>query len=308
MPEQLERILVGRAGQVRFDEPLAGHTTFRIGGPADVWAIVETAAGLAEVVSEATSAGIPVTVLGCGSNVLISNQGLRGIVLRLAGELARIDIPGRTAGAGALLDEIADAAEEQGLAGVEFLAGIPGTVGGGLRSNAGAYGRCLYDAIDRVRAINRSGRPVTLERDELRNEYRSPIVPQELVVTGAELRLEPGRPAPARELRKQRWGKHPKEPSAGSFFRNPASEPAGRLIDRCGLKGRRVGGARVSELHGNFIVNDGGARFADVLELAETVKANVEEQTGIELAEEVQVLPESGGPLPVGLDRRQAHG
>lgn len=305
--EDLEQALAGMAAAVKPDEPLAGHTTFRIGGPADAWVEVADRAALTAVVRFCAERAVRLRVLGRGSNVLVSDQGLRGVVVVLAGELAGVECRkggdgGRAvAGAGALLDEVVDAAEQQGLAGAGFLAGIPGTVGGGLRSNAGAYGHALGDVLESVTVMDSAGGERRLGRAELPNEYRRPVVADGLIALGVELRLEPGRPEPARELRRQRWGRHPKEPSAGSFFRNPPGEPAGRLIDRCGLKGTRVGAAMVSEQHANFIVNTGGASFADVYELAEIVKASVEARTGTELAEEVRILPECG---PDGPDRR----
>jgi UDP-N-acetylmuramate dehydrogenase len=303
----LQRLAAGRDLTVKLNEPLAGHTTFGIGGPAEVWAIAESREALAAVVGFCRERAVELRLLGRGSNVLVSDQGLRGVVLRLAGEMAKVECRNDggvcriAAGAGALLDEVVDAAEEHGLAGAEFLAGIPGTVGGALHSNAGAYGRSLADVIESVTVMDRAGGERVLGRPLLRNEYRSPVVHEELIVTGVELGLERGRPAPARELRKQRWVKHPKEPSAGSYFRNPRHEPAGRHIDRCGLKGTSVGGARVSEQHANFIVNTGNASFRQVYELAEIVKASVEAQTGFELVEEVRVLPEGGAE---SLDRR----
>lgn len=298
----LERVVAGSA-VVKRDEPLSAHTTFGIGGPADAWLEVADRATLAAVAGFCRQRGLELRVMGRGSNVLVSDQGLRGVVVRLGGELARVELDAEPpwAGAGALLDEIVDAAEERRLAGVDFLAGIPGTLGGAMQSNAGAHGRALHEALEAVLVLDDDLNELELSRERLRNEYRSPIVPEGVIVLGAKLRLEPGMPAPARELRRQRWAKHPKEPSAGSFFRNPRTEPAGRIIERCGLKGTRVGGARVSEQHGNFIVSDGSARFFDVYELAETVKANVEAQTGIELAEEVRVLPEPGD---AGRERR----
>lgn len=292
---ELQQALAGLRATVRFDEILASHTTFVIGGAADMYVVVHELAALWTVVRFCWEHGVKLWVLGRGSNVLISDQGLRGVVVRLAGELAAVECNPHEhwvrAGAGALLDRIVDVAEEHALTGAEFLAGIPGTVGGGLRTNAGAFGRSLADILEEVSAIDRSGAAVELTRAQLRNEYRQSVVDAGLIVTSVRLSLQPGAPRSVSELRQRRWQRHPKEPSAGSYFRNPTSEPAGRIIERCGLKGRQLGGARVSEQHANFIVNVGNASFDDVYELAEIVKANVEAETGTELEEEVQILP-----------------
>jgi UDP-N-acetylmuramate dehydrogenase len=247
-------------------------------------------------------------VLGRGSNVLVSDQGLRGVVIVLAGEMSAIKPEGEAlrAGAAACLDQVAEVAEQAGLAGAEFLAGIPGTVGGGLRTNAGAFGRSLADIVHSVRALDARGQDVLVEEGHLRHEYRRPVIDPALIAVEVTLRLASGPVQPANGIREQRWARHPKEPSAGSFFRNPEGEenreqggtgrvPAGRLIDQCGLKGRGVRGAQVSGKHANFLVNTGRARFADVYELAQVVKANVEQTTGTLMEEEIQYLPDPDG-------------
>lgn len=211
-------------------------------------------------------------------------------------------------------------AEKEGLVGAEFLAGIPGTVGGGLHTNAGAFGRSLGDVISSLTAFDPDGSEQTLTGTQLQREYRRPMIEPDVVAVEVTMELHervqgfqdsrgpvqdtrildsstPG-PLSAEEIRKQRWAKHPKEPSAGSFFRNPETKdgarvPAGRLIEECGLKGRIIGGAKVSERHAKLLVNTGKACFADVYELAQVVKATVEERTGILLEEEVQYLPGS---------------
>jgi len=303
----LGEAVAGCAAEVRLDEPLAAHTTFRIGGPADAFVRANDRQSLVRVLQFCRANGVPWWVLGRGSNVLVSDQGLRGVVVILGGELGGIRVqdaagrePGKAvavrAGAGAMLDEVATVAEKEGLVGAEFLAGIPGTIGGGLQSNAGAFGRSLGDIVTSVAVLDRDGSALELSGSDLRREYRQPMVERGLVAVEVTMELAEGRPEPTADIRAQRWAKHPKEPSAGSFFRNPvaadgARTPAGRLIDQCGLKGRAVGGARVSEKHANFIINTGRARFADVYQLAQVVKAHVEEETGILLEEEVQYLP-----------------
>lgn len=285
--------LAGTAVAVRLDEPLARHTTFRIGGPAEAWVEAMDEAALWAVLAFCREQDVDLTLLGRGSNVLVSDQGIPGVVLVLAGRFEAVKVEGDrvVAGGAAPLDSIAAMAEQAGLAGAEFLAGIPGTLGGGFRTNAGAFGRSLSDVIVAAKVVDCSGRRRTLAGDELAAGYRRPLAGQDEIVVGAELGLGSGPGEPCAAVRQRRWQKQPTEPSAGSFFRNPAGDFAGRLIEACGLKGRRVGDAMVSEKHANFLVNTGRARCADVLELAQQVKALVEEQSGIELEEEVQILP-----------------
>jgi UDP-N-acetylmuramate dehydrogenase len=295
----LSAAVAGSRAEVRFAEPLARHTTFRIGGLADAWVRADDRQALTSVLQSCRTSGTRWWLLGRGSNVLVSDQGLRGVVVTLGGELAEVQSRGTglVCGAGAALDAVVTFAEESGLVGVEFLAGIPGTVGGGLRSNAGAFGHSLADVVSGITVIDRDGNERMLASPELRREYRRPMIEDGLAAVDVLMDLSPGRPKPAAVTREERWTKHPQEPSAGSFFRNPEVAggeriPAGRLIDQCGLKGKSVGGAKVSEKHANFIVNTGGARFADVYQLAQIVKARVERETGILLEEEVQYLPE----------------
>jgi UDP-N-acetylmuramate dehydrogenase len=289
----IERALAGRGATCRADELLSRHTTFGIGGIAEIWVEVMDEQTLAAAISHCRERGIRWWVLGRGSNVLVSDQGLDGVVLRLGGDLARIRVNGSQleAGAGAGLDDLAVRAEAAGLRGAEFLAGIPGTVGGGLRTNAGAFGRSLTDVLEGVRVLETNGSSMTLKCTDFIRGYRTSVIDGSVIVTSAVLRLDPGTSTPADEIRRRRWEKQPSDFSAGSFFKNPPGEAAGRLIEWCGMKGRRVGAAQVSDKHANFIINTGGARFADVYGLAQVVKANVEAQTGILLEEEVQVLP-----------------
>ena len=286
--------LAGLEAECRPDEPLAGHTTLGIGGPADAWVEVRDRAALEAALGFCRERGVPLTVLGWGSNVLVSDQGLRGVVLRLAGAFEELSADGGRlrVGAGVRMDAIARFAEEQGLAGVGFLAGIPGSVGGGLQTNAGAYERSLADVLVEVELMSRGGEKMTLSGDDLAHGYRSKVVSGDAIAVSVE--LEPGRGSAdpgCDEVLERRRKTQPTEPSAGSFFKNPPGEAAGELIDRCGLKGLRVGGAAVSKKHANFLVNLGQARCADVRELVQVVKARVEQRTGIMLEEEVETLP-----------------
>lgn len=313
--DELMALIKVTGGQVQFNQPLAPHTSFKIGGPADALLIVENEPTLLAVTKFSQNHHLNLTILGRGTNVLISDQGVRGLVVKLSGDFARIEIIDEPnfalrstpdagvarlasnvrlkAGAGALMDSVAETAEKYGLTGAEFLTGIPGTVGGGLSTNAGTFGHTIAELIEEVIAI-RGPRLVvfSIPRSALRNEYRSPVIPDDVVVLWVIFRLKKGKPATTvSAIRQQRRLKHPSEPSAGSFFKNPQPDSAGRLIEECGLKGFKIGGAKISEKHANFIINNGSARFSDVYEIAQIVKATVEEKTGILLQEEVQVLP-----------------
>lgn len=294
--EVLQQAVQEEHYEVFLNEPLARHTSFQIGGPADALVIVRSRDDLYRVWTIAQKYGVNITVIGRGTNVLISDQGLRGIVVKLQGEFCRIELKDNQiyAGAGVLLNEIADFAEAHGFSGAEFLAGIPGTIGGGLMSNAGAYGRSLGDIVLEVEVMDYQGKTAWLNRQVLRNQYREPLLPPGFWALSVILKLPQGKGKRCQEIRSERWQKHPSEPSAGSFFKNPVTVPAGKLIEQCGLKGMALGGAAVSYQHGNFIVNRGGARFVDVYELVQIIKATVEEMTGIELDEEVRILPPTG--------------
>ncbi len=298
----LKGLVVKRGGEVNFNEPLMVHTSFQIGGPAEALVSVKDEASFFALLQFAQEHNIKITILGKGTNVLISDQGLSGILIKLTGELQAIEVDGEIirAGAGALLDRVAEVAEENDLIGAEFLAGIPGTVGGALMSNAGAFGHTIGEVIKEVivASLSNVAGPRTEERgpvfalSELHKEYRSPVIPPGLVALWVVFQLKKGKSERrVDEIRKERFSKHPSEPSAGSFFKNPKGAPAGKLIETCGLKGLQVGGAKVSEKHANFIVNQGGAKFGDVYELSQIVKSTVEEMTGVELEEEVKILP-----------------
>ncbi len=301
---ELGKVFQGSSAVIKFDEPLARHTSFCIGGVADIFLTVNNEAELQRAILFCNEHNLKLFLIGQGTNVLISDQGLRGLVVKLAGDLSRVEVCGEVieAGAGARLDQVADIAEKSRLSGLEFLAGIPGTVGGGLLTNAGAFGHSLAERLERVRVMNRRGDVAVLTGPELKNEYRSPIIPRDVIALSVSFRLSYGAIiAGVQKVREMRRAKHPVEPSAGSFFKNPSTEPAGRLIERCGLKGLTIGGAKVSERHAKFIINTCNARFADIYELVQIVKATVEEMTGIELEEEVQVLSsflEENTPTP----------
>lgn len=282
------------------DELMSRHTTFRIGGPADRFLTVESVPQLKKLLSLLESGGIPWIVLGNGSNLLVSDRGIRGAVLSLAGEFRQVALlaDGRTlrAGGGAQLAAVCAFARDRGLSGLEFAWGIPGSIGGGAYMDAGAYGGEMKDVVLRATHMTPGGEIVTLEREELDFGYRrSRYTGGRDIILQVELLLEPGDvsqiSARMEELMARRKEKQPYDmPSAGSVFKRPQNGYAAALIEECGLKGRSVGGAQVSPKHSGFIVNTGGATCADVLELIRQVQETVLEKTGVALEPEVRVI------------------
>lgn len=281
------------------DEPLAKRTTLRVGGPADVYVEPASEADLAAVLRYCAAREIPFFVLGRGSNLLVRDGGFRGVVICLAHPaFARIEVQGEClhCGAGARLKQVAAEARRHGLGGLEFLDGIPGSVGGALRMNAGAMGRATFEVLRTVRAMDAQGVVHEWAAADLEVGYRCCPGLKEHVALEAVFQ---GRPAPREEIERRmnewnlkRWQSQPASPSAGCIFKNPAGIPAGRLIEELGLKGARVGGAAVSTEHGNFIVNEGNARARDVLELMALIKYYAKAQRGIELEPEVVIVGE----------------
>jgi UDP-N-acetylenolpyruvoylglucosamine reductase len=290
---------VSRGTIIRRNEPLARRTTFRVGGPADVYVEPASENDLAAVLKFCAARESNFFVLGRGSNLLVRDGGFRGVVICLAhADFSRIEIAGERllCGAGAKLKNVAVEAKRNGLAGLEFLEGIPGTVGGALRMNAGAMNGATFDVVESVRMMDFSGNVRKLTPKEMAVEYRCCATLKTHIALGAVLK---GR-SDAREaieqrmsaFSKKRWTSQPAAPSAGCAFKNPAAIPAGKLIEELGLKGARVGGAFVSAEHGNFIVNDGTATARDVLELIEILKAKAKAERGIELQTEVEIIGE----------------
>ena len=285
--------------RARPDEPLARHTSFRIGGPADLLVLPAGVDELALVLRAAAGAGVPVTLLGGGSNLLVGDGGIRGVVVKLGRgfrEIAWTDRPegaGVRAGAAVQLGQLARAAVARGLAGLEYAEGIPGTVGGALFMNAGAYGGDLAGAVEAVEGVEATGTVRVLVQVVFR--YRRAEVPRGFVVTAVRFRLrhDESEQVQARlaEARARRLASQPQgDANAGSIFKNPAGDHAGRLIEVAGLKGHRTGRARISERHANVIVNEGGARAADVKALMDTAQRVVWERSGVWLEPEVQLV------------------
>ena len=297
---QIAGELAGRvslATDICRDEPMAKHTTLRIGGSADVYIEPASEADLTSVVKFCHECSLPFFVIGRGSNLLVRDGGFRGVAICLAqANFSRIEVAGERlhCGAGAKLKNVAAEAKRNGLGGVEFLEGIPGSVGGALRMNAGAMGGATFNVIESMRFMDHTGKIQERSRAGMPVEYRCCPLLKDHIALGAVFR---GLPAPREEIEKRmkefserRWASQPAAPSAGCMFKNPATISAGKLIDELGLKGARVGGAVVSTEHGNFIVNDGNATARDILELIAILKAKAKEARGIELQTEVEII------------------
>ena len=290
---------VSRAMMIRRNESLAKHTTLRVGGPADVYVEPASEEDLAGVVKFCNEHDLPFFVIGRGSNLLVRDGGVRGVVICLAhASFSRIEISGERlhCGAGAKLKNVAVEAKRNGLSGVEFLEGIPGSVGGALRMNAGAMGGATFEAVESVRFMDHAGKIQERSRAGMPVEYRCCPLLKNHIALGVVFKC---RPAPHGEIEQRmkafnekRWESQPAAPSAGCTFKNPEKIPAGKLIDELGLKGTRAGGAVVSAEHGNFIVNDGNATARDVLELIAILKQRAKKERGIDLHMEVEIIGE----------------
>ncbi len=280
------------------NEPMARHTTFRIGGPVPLMARPATEEQVVESVKLARESEVPLVVLGNGSNLLVADAGVQAFVLDMTG-LSRMERTGEreiTAGAGVTLARLAAFAAGEGLAGLEFASGIPGTLGGGVLMNAGAYGGEMVQVVRRTRCLTPEGMVKEIVGEEHDFSYRHSVFSQgEDVILSSVLELQPDNEADIRarmaELAQKRKTKQPLEyPSAGSMFKRPQGYFAAALIEQCGLKGFAVGGAQVSEKHAGFVINRGSATCGDVLSLVEQVQKRVKEQTGVELEMEVRRL------------------
>ena len=285
--------------QLLYNEPMSRHTTFRVGGPADVMAFPESAEQLCAVLEAAKVCGVPVLVMGNGSNMIVRDGGIRGLVVVLGERFAKIDVNGTEiiAQAGASLARVAATAQAAGLTGLEFSSGIPGTLGGGCAMNAGAYGGQLSDVLVDARVyLNGEIRTLTLE--EMQMGYRSTLPLREggiVLEARFALKEDDGEAIMARmkDLNARRRDKQPLNfPSAGSTFKRPEGYFAGALIEQSGLKGASVGGAQVSEKHAGFIVNTGNATAKDITDLIAHVQRVVLEKFGVRLETEVRIIGE----------------
>lgn len=294
-----ERLIDRIEGVVRRDEPMSRHTSFRIGGPADLFVVCDTLSDLTIATDVLSEEGVPWVVLGKGTNLLVSDDGYGGAVLLLGREFRKRVREGETvrAGAGAVLAHVVQDAFHYGLAGLEFAVGIPGTLGGALAMNAGSRDVWMSSVVESVTLFVPGQGLVLVRGTEIDWGYRTSDLDARGIIVEAELRLREGDPVRIRyemerSLARRRQTQPLAKPSAGSVFVNPPGLSVGRLIEEAGLKNTRLGGARVSEVHGNFIVNDGGATAADVLGLICKIRLIVKETHGVELRPEIKFLGE----------------
>jgi UDP-N-acetylmuramate dehydrogenase len=282
---------------VREGEPLAGRTTLRVGGPARFLAEVADAEALARLLRGAGSEGLPFLVLGKGSNLLVPDAGFPGVVVVLGAAFRETRVEGTAivAGGGVSLMALAVAARDAGLSGVENVSGIPSSVGGAVRINAGSYGSEIFDVLVAVTLVSRAGEARAVPAADIPHGYRwTALCETDDVVAGARFLLSPKSPAEIAtrmaEVAARRRDALPKQPNAGSIFKNPPGLLAGRLLEECGMKGRRAGGAEVSPVHANVIVNTGGATAEDVKRLMEEMTRAVKDRFGVELKPEIQIV------------------
>lgn len=286
--------------RVKTDEPMRGYTTFRVGGPADFLVEAENKQEIKDVIVLCKAENIPYYIVGNGSNLLVSDEGYRGVIIHVFKNMSRIAVCGNriTAQAGALLSQIAARALDAGLTGFEFAAGIPGTLGGACRMNAGAYGGELKDVLEEVTVLDDRGEICSLSAQELEMGYRTSVIAEkEYVVLEAVVALEKGDKEKIREymleLKERRVSRQPLEyPSAGSTFKRPQGYFAGKLIEDTGLRGFCVGDAQVSEKHCGFVINRGNASASEINELMKQVSDRVEEKFEVRLEPEVRRLGE----------------
>lgn len=303
---EMARLLQERFGDaVRFGEPLDRHTSFRIGGPADAWIEASASEEIRDLLRLAAEREVPLTVFGTGTNVLVSDRGVRGVVLKLGRRFAGLEWQADgehtrvRAGAAVPFKKLVVEAARRDLSGLEFAEGIPGSTGGGLLMNAGAFGGEISNVVTGIVGVDAQSGEHFLPRAALRFGYRRFDLPAGLVVTHVDFLLAAGDPAAIRarmaDAKRRRDSKQPLGwPNAGSVFKNPPGEFAGRLIESLGFKGRRVGGAMVSEQHANFIVNVGGATAADVKRLMDEIAAAVWQEKAVQLAPEIKLVGDWG--------------
>ena len=294
---ELQNVMGGSG--IFMEEPMKKHTTFRVGGPADVLVQPDETA-LAAILALCRQYHVSYSFIGNGSNLLVGDKGIRGVVIEMTDPMGNIEVDGTkiTAQAGAMLSKIANTAASNGLGGMEFAAGIPGSMGGAVTMNAGAYGGEMKDVIRQVTVLTPECEQKVLSREELNLSYRHSCIPKNhFLVLEAELSLTPAPEQEIRakmaELREKRVEKQPLEyPSAGSTFKRPEGYFAGKLIMDAGLRGYAVGDAQVSEKHCGFVINRGNATAAEILQLMKDVQERVKKQSGVTLEPEVKMIGE----------------
>lgn len=291
----------GIRADVLFDEPMAGHTTLRIGGPADVFVAPHDVESLGKILRAAKGSGIPVLPVGGGSNLLVSDRGIEGVVVSMGALKNLTALVGAgeerifSVDAGVPLWKLLDMSKEEGLTGVEGLAGIPGQVGGAVAGNAGAFGCEMKDVLLSITLMDGAGNVTTVNKEQVPFGYRTAGIPRDSLIIAARIRLGKDSPAAvSRRIEDFRKDKKSRQPlgqrSAGCVFKNPEGRPAGRLIDEAGLKGMRKGDIEVSGLHANFFINRGRGRAEDFMRLVEEVASRVKNYSGVALEPEIRVV------------------
>lgn len=296
--EDLKQILT--LEQIKENEPMKHHTTFRIGGVADVMALPYKEQEIVEIIELAKKHNIPYTVVGNGSNILVTDKGIRGIVIKVADNFSQISIDGNTvyAQAGARLTAISRRIYEEGLTGFEFASGIPGTVGGGVYMNAGAYDSEMKNVVKSVTVLDKNSNIIELENEAMEFGYRkSKAMKEDYIILSVVMDLKQGNKdeikAKIDDFTNRRVTKQPvSEFSAGSTFKRPEGHFAGKLIEDTGLRGYTVGRAKISEKHCGFVINKGESTFKEMIEFIQGVKHKVYEKTGVKLEEEIKILGE----------------
>ena len=281
----------------RKDELLSLHTTLAVGGPCDLMVWISEIPALARVIEVAKVEGLPFMVLGSGSNILVRDGGVEGMVLRLTGDFAKLEVDSGkiSAGAGAVLSNVVSAATAAGIGGFEFLSGIPGTVGGAVAGNAGSADDWISQRLVELRVLDEAREERTVAASTIEFGYRTAAIPAGHIVTGALMKgfstdVESVRHMVEERLEARRLAQPVGEKTAGCVFKNPACGPAGKLIDEAGLKGMKIGGARVSTVHANYLINTGEATAREMQELIQVVRTRVKESYGVDLELEIKTI------------------
>ncbi len=285
---------------IKKNEPMSSHTSWLVGGPADYFLCPADLTELLGIVGYSNKYQLPLYILGNGTNLLVLDKGIRGVVVNIGAPFSYIECDNGClkAGAGVPMAYLAKSAASAGLSGLEFAIGIPGSLGGALIMNAGAFGGYVGENVQSVKLVDFHGRVVNISRKELSFGYRTSSLVDKGIIVEVDLALKKCNPDKVFKTMEQfsaeRRHRHPNLPSAGSVFRNLPDQPAGQIIEKAGAKGIRIGGAKVSEHHANFIVNTGDATAADILNLIKAVKTMVKEKYGFELQPEIRIIGEEG--------------
>jgi UDP-N-acetylmuramate dehydrogenase len=287
-------------GRVEFNSPLSLHTTFKTGGNAEILITPYSEDSIAHIISVIKNEHIQIHIIGGGSNLLISDKGLQGIVIKISDFKNSFNVSDGYiyAGAGLSKEQFISNAINSGFGGIEFMAGIPGTIGGGIYMNAGTYMGSFSEVLKKIRLLNDNGSTIEADINELKSDYRRMSIPENNIIIGGYFSLPKADNIDEIKTRidsiiKDRWEKHPMDyPSAGSVFKNPANYSSWKLINDCGLKGYRIGGAEISEKHTNFIINKGNATSSDIYNLIKYIQERVYDNHGVKLETEIKMMGE----------------